>query len=784
MPRFKAPKSMVKHGNRWASSAVRAAASSATEPHASEEKQQAIEQLKKRVAGLKRTVAQLRKTCDAQAVDLEQSEFERRRQQKKIARQVREIAPDVPKTKKKNFKAEAPTTQKAELQRLERKGEHFERILKGFESAATVSESINSYSTQDTESQGQLPLHAEMLLGYLRYQDFGEQVATELLTCSTKQKLLDYIRSQPDLVTELFEEVLLKVDNTWSVERCHALKVLLGLSDDKYDRLRKLLSSTYDEDTGKWHPTVLHEIGDATFTMPKLKPLAAVKATREEIATSIDPSENGDGMVAEVDLLSLLREVVSKARYSKTGFLHEHREKATDDLEIFLSGDAHGKARGKKVTGVTLRVKAANGQYNNSPFHCYTFCYYEGSDNYANLAQYTKASQQYLSQLLADGITVDNTHYKVTIKCGGDLPYICSCLAHYGCSGNYPCPFCIVHYDDLMEADLDWDDLARTFRKMQVWTHTAKPPFYCEVCEKTFSARDIAQEKAPATKYASEKWVRSHYGMQYKQPIVFAPSADLDKMVEDHFVACVLHWLLRQVDSGFKVSIHAHADTDEKALALTAQLKELGISMSKTLKKWEAHKMSKDGAGKATFIGDHSVIVLAEYDVFLDMHTPEDRAELYEELWTEMVNTYEAIHDRLEDTKENRKLKAKSIKEAATKLDRAWENVVPDVKLPYMHIALVHLPRAILRHGTNLDQFSGQGIEHLGKLRQIYHQCASNRKGRVMRDKKTNGTKVQRRGEQGQVMLHEHERAAVMHTYPSLSRAQKNIKRKAESMAR
>ncbi|KAK3260081.1 hypothetical protein CYMTET_30947 [Cymbomonas tetramitiformis] len=53
------------------------------------------------------------------------------------------------------------------------------------------------------------------------------------------------------------------------------------------------------------------------------------------------------------------------------------------------------------------------------------------------------------------------------------------------------------------------------------------------------------------------------------------------------------------------------ADNDEKAERLSAQLKELGISMSKTLKKWEAHKMSKDLAGKATFIGDHAVVVLA-----------------------------------------------------------------------------------------------------------------------------------------------------------------------------
>ncbi|KAK3244989.1 hypothetical protein CYMTET_45424 [Cymbomonas tetramitiformis] len=211
-------------------------------------------------------------------------------------------------------------------------------------------------------------------------------------------------------------------------------------------------------------------------------------------------------------------------------------------------------------------------------------------------------------------------------------------------------------------------------------------------------------------------------------------------MVEDHYVACVLLWLLRQVDSGANVTVHAHADTDEKAASLSARLKELGISMRKTLKKWEAHKMSKDQAGKATFI------------------------ERYKELWLEIVNTYEALlHEQLEDTEENRKAKAANIKEAATKLAKAWENAVPDAKLPYMHVALVHLPRAILKHGTNLDQFSGQGIDHLGKLRQIFHACASNLKLRVMKDKKTGGhNSATTRGEQSQVVLHEHERAAVI----------------------
>eukprot|EP00854_Cymbomonas_tetramitiformis_P011625 gene11625-13731_t len=156
--------------------------------------------------------------------------------------------------------------------------------------------------------------------------------------------------------------------------------------------------------------------------------------------------------------------------------------------------------------------------------------------------------------------------------------------------------------------------------------------------------------KAPASKYAMQKWVRDHYGMQYKNPIEFAPTENLDKMVEDHYGACVFHWLLRQVDSGFK-----------------------SLSLHNMPSSW------------------------------IIMHTPEDRAVRYEELWLEMVNTYEALHEQLEDTEENRKAKDANIKEAvAAKLAKAWENAVPDVKLPYMHIALDSQARGQGSYGSVL----------------------------------------------------------------------------------
>ncbi|KAK3256836.1 hypothetical protein CYMTET_34058 [Cymbomonas tetramitiformis] len=167
MGRFRTKKSDALVGNANAHS--RASAATSQENDGDE-----TEKLRKQVTRLKRCVDELRKTCDAQATDLEQAEFERKRLVKKCSRRIRESAPEDPDQKQpkpRAFKTEAAATVKAELQRLKRKGEHFERILKGLESATTVSEAIHSYSnltSLDKAALKELPLHAEMLLGYLR----------------------------------------------------------------------------------------------------------------------------------------------------------------------------------------------------------------------------------------------------------------------------------------------------------------------------------------------------------------------------------------------------------------------------------------------------------------------------------------------------------------------------------------------------------------------------------------------------------------------------------------
>ncbi|KAK3240881.1 hypothetical protein CYMTET_49313 [Cymbomonas tetramitiformis] len=327
------------------------------------------------------------------------------------------------------------------------------------ESAAVVKESIDenqSFPGEAKRENAELPAIAEYFLGHLRTMPYEPSVAAEVLDMTSNEGLLRYICTNDRLMQTLMQEVADTIEEQWSLERCHAIKVLLGLSDHKYGMLRKSLSSKH-AGVQKWDTTLLWEEGERQVDMPKVKPLHGIKAKREEIAASIGLSENDDGFLAEVDLHSKIAAVIKQMRDSQTGMLHTRTARITDELECFLSGDTHGT-------------------------------YYRG------------------------------------------------------------------------------------------------------------------------------------------------------KKVEDHYVSCCLHWLLRQVDAAFMHTVHAHADTDEKAQALTAQLKSHGISLSKAIKKWQAYKAAKDRAGSATFIRDHAVAVLAEYDSYLDLHTPMDRKDICEALWLAMVH--------------------------------------------------------------------------------------------------------------------------------------------------
>ncbi|KAK3253641.1 hypothetical protein CYMTET_37114 [Cymbomonas tetramitiformis] len=270
--------------------------------------------------------------------DRDQFQAEIKRHKQRVRNLKRNIPEDAAakSRKPKRFKAEASGSHKTRVQRLNRKEGHLERVLKGMESVAVVKESIDEYQSLPGEAKrenAELPAIAEYFLGHLRTMPYGPSVAAEVLDMTSNEGLLRYIRTNDRLMQTLIQEVTDKIEEQWSLERCHAIKVLLGLSDHKYGMLRKLLSSEHDG-VQKWNTTLLWEEGERQVDMPKVKPLHVIKAKREEIAASIGLSENDDGSLAEVDLHSKIAAVIKQMRDSQTGMLHTRTARTTDELEL------------------------------------------------------------------------------------------------------------------------------------------------------------------------------------------------------------------------------------------------------------------------------------------------------------------------------------------------------------------------------------------------------------------------------------------------------------------
>ncbi|KAK3266147.1 hypothetical protein CYMTET_25211 [Cymbomonas tetramitiformis] len=122
--------------------------------------------------------------------DRDQFQAEIKRHKQRVRNLKRNIPEDAAaqSRKPKRFKAEAPGSHKARVQRLNRKGEHLERVLKGMESAAVVKESIDEYQSLPGEAKrenAELPAIAEYFLGHLRTMPYGPSVAAEQRRATT-----------------------------------------------------------------------------------------------------------------------------------------------------------------------------------------------------------------------------------------------------------------------------------------------------------------------------------------------------------------------------------------------------------------------------------------------------------------------------------------------------------------------------------------------------------------------------------------------------------------------
>ncbi|KAK3285892.1 hypothetical protein CYMTET_6517 [Cymbomonas tetramitiformis] len=625
---------------------------------------------------------------------------------------------------------------------------------------------------EDTDGEGSsaedLPVYVDVLVAFLSRHRLALRAAMAILGSQPVKMLTNYLENNTtDLQRELkhffTQRVVNKIAKKWTPTIGLAIRFRLGLSMENYDRLRQMISKTFDTESNEsstWY-VLDTESSDKKVQWrvkaPKLPSNYALDRLRDEITKELNLQENEMGNAAQISFRTKLSQVITTEM--ETGFLRPALLTAPKGtvikLELFISGDAHGIHRGVKVTRVTFKLKVEGGVFNNSPFRMYTVVFFRGSDNYENLIQNSTDLSRELSAIAKTPLTVGAWQFSFKLTHGGDLLFICASLAHYGVHGGYPCPFCFGEKGKLLDTSEEFE--LRTYQKILELVHRATPPFTCSACGKHFrNQRDVDNDKLPETKAGRKNQVKQHFGHYMHCRPVF-PVWECDDVVDviSGCVACLLHWLLRLIDLLFLFTVHIHADTEEKAAALSELLQKKGVSLNKKVKPYDAMKASSSRDDKTTFIGEHCASILAEYPDYLELHTPDSRKDQYENMWLATYSFFELMWTPVEDTPENREAHAQEVFEKAKEMADAITDGLPAINSLYLHISL-HLPVFIRRHGCNLRQYSGQGGEHLNKLGQMFARAFTNKRMKVYRDKKTGTVKRQRVGMIGQNLRAEH----------------------------
>ncbi|KAK3249233.1 hypothetical protein CYMTET_41329 [Cymbomonas tetramitiformis] len=528
---------------------------------------------------------------------------------------------------------------------------------------------------EDTDGEGSsaedLPVYVDVLVAFLSRHRLALRAAMAILGSQPVKMLTNYLENNTtDLQRELehffTQRVVNKIAKKWTPTIGLAIRFRLGLSMENYDRLRQMISKTFDTESNEsstWY-VLDTESSDKKVQWrvkaPKLPSNYALDRLRDEITKELNLQENEMGNAAQISFRTKLSQVITTEM--ETGFLRPALLTAPKGtvikLELFISGDAHGIHRGVKVTRVTFKLKVEGGVFNNSPFRMYTVVFFRGSDNYENLIQNSTDLSRELSAIAKTPLTVGAWQFSFKLTHGGGFTiYLCQ--------------------------------LGTLWPVFPVWE-----------CD------DVVD-------------------------------------VISGCVACLLHWLLRLIDLLFLFTVHIHADTEEKAAALSELLQKKGVSLNKKVKPYDAMKASSSRDDKTTFIGEHCASILAEYPDYLELHTPDSRKDQYENMWLATYSFFELMWTPVEDTPENREAHAQEVFEKAKEMADAITDGLPAINSLYLHISL-HLPVFIRRHGCNLRQYSGQGGEHLNKLGQMFARAFTNKRMKVYRDKKTGTVKRQR----------------------------------------
>jgi hypothetical protein len=82
-----------------------------------------------------------------------------------------------------------------------------------------------------------------------------------------------------------------------------------------------------------------------------------------------------------------------------------------------------------------------------------------GEDSWETFTRYCKPVVDTLTSLKE--VTVGDRVLKIKWLVGGDMKFLSAIMAHAGQASNFPCPWCLIHKDDLAKHFMDLEESLR-----------------------------------------------------------------------------------------------------------------------------------------------------------------------------------------------------------------------------------------------------------------------------------------------------------------------------------
>eukprot|EP00899_Mesostigma_viride_P018891 jgi/Mesvir1/27002/Mv20709-RA.1 len=516
----------------------------------------------------------------------------------------------------------------------------------------------------------------------------------------TRPDVLDAYLRDSGRLKQLHEDAqMLEVTEEWDVILAIAMKLRLGISYDKYQQLRQMISCVWDAPTQSFLPRTT----SAGAKYPTLPTKHVMAEEMKEMLEEMKIVQSEDGTVVTSGLRAALLQDLRA------------NPKGLDRAKILyqILGDGAQMARGFKALSIGGRVMRHGGSgdevaMHQSPNKLQELVMAKGrDDDYKVLEEVTARLVGELEEIRQEGgVFNGNVRRVLEAILGGDLQWLHAVLGLVGCSGTYPCPWCHMSKDQLHEGWLGQvEHELRTLEGMRKMAHAhGEYPYDCPACGECFTCEEDEKDSEPPNPTARAAFAKAHYGQFFGRPPIF-------NIPLTHVTLCLLHMELNMVATWLQrvVLDHVQAKDEERLVHMLKVEVECHVKPEQV----KARKKTQgkgDLSERVTVIGRECHKVLNSGDKLLDVVFPEehdmrpamqDSLDALREFWVEVARPFE--DDKVEGGPV-RQAVADRVKAAAIKAADALARATAAENLTlYYHIAVDHLPAAILNAHPPVD---------------------------------------------------------------------------------